>query len=153
AESPKSPVIASSVQPAFPPATETVKEAAPAGGPEASRSSGEFTRMLQALTTPDASGGAAGSDAVSKAPGVPSEGRTDEVARVFSPVPMERPRDQPMMENSTPASRPVSPAPVPPSPVSESRPGPPTAQPGPGEFTRMFSSPLARSSNSPSTAP
>ncbi|HXE05205.1 MAG TPA: hypothetical protein VN579_04400, partial [Bryobacteraceae bacterium] len=52
AEPPKPPVVASPAQPAFPPAAVTANETTPAGGPEASRSPGEFTRMLQALTTP-----------------------------------------------------------------------------------------------------
>src|SRR6185437_4449848 len=150
AEPPEPAVVASPTQPTFPPAQDAVKEAAPAGGPEASRSAGEFTRMLQALTTPETSGGAAGSNAVPKAPGVPSEGRTNEVARVFSPVAMEKPRDLPATENSAPDRRPVSPAHAPPSNLSESRPGQP-AQSAPGEFTRMFSNPLASSPHAPST--
>ncbi|MGB6723607.1 MAG: hypothetical protein WBE72_22605, partial [Terracidiphilus sp.] len=62
----------------YPPPASFVAEPAPPAVPPPAPSQGEFTRMLQALKTPEPSGG------------LPAARPSEELAKVFSPVPMER---------------------------------------------------------------
>lgn len=137
-------VTATPGQPVAPVAAESVKEAAAAAPErEASHTPGEFTRMLQALTVPGASGSAGSKAGPNAGLGAPEMGRANEVGRVFSPVMMEKkPNDAAV--GISPAARPVSPALVPPS---QAEPAPP------GAFTRMFSSMGASASSGSAPAP